>query len=162
MRLTCPSQNRRNSMNSSRCSIPQRSSALSLSTLRSRPALRARELCAPNFWAAHTLPRRKDASNQNCTRQERREFGICYTPSATFRHRIRPRAPIGAFFLFVSKGVGRAIRPSETGRLAKNGSPNGPRLSLSAPRRPQDGAKHPRISNGLPRSWVRPVREIIR
>jgi hypothetical protein len=51
MRLTCPSQHRRNSMNSRRCSIPQRSSALSLSTFCSRPALRARELCAPNFWA---------------------------------------------------------------------------------------------------------------
>ncbi len=71
-------------------------------------------------------------------------------------------APTGAFLLFVSKGVGRAIRPSETGRLTQNGSPNGPCLSSSAPRWRRDGVKHLRISNGLPRSWVRPVRELIR
>jgi hypothetical protein len=46
--------------------------------------------------------------------------------------------------------------------LTQNGSPNGLRLSSSAPRRPRDGVKHPRISNGLPRSWGRPVREMIR
>ncbi len=82
--------------------------------------------------------------------------------SATFRHRIRPRAPIGAFFLFVSKGVGVAIRPSETQRLTQNGSPNGTCLSLSAPRWSRDGVKYPRIASGLRRSWGRPVRELIR
>ena len=94
--------------------------------------------------------------------RDERSVGSNPTCSATFRCRIRTRAPIGAFFFFVLKGVGRAIRPLETGRLTRNGSPNGPCLSSSAPRRPRDGAKHPRISNRLLRSWGRPVREIIR
>lgn len=82
--------------------------------------------------------------------------------SATFRYRIRPTAPIGTFFLFVSKGVGRAIRPSETGCVTQNGSPNGLRLPSSAPRRPRDGVKQPRNSNGLPHSWGCPFPEVIR
>ncbi len=68
---------------------------------------------------------------------------------------------LGPFFLFVSKGVGKVIRPSETQRLTRNGSPIGPCLSSSAPRWSRDGVKHSRISNGLPRSWGRPVRDII-
>ena len=44
--------------------------------------------------------------------------------------------------------VGRAIRPSETGRLTQNASPNGLRLSSSAPRPPLDGKKSHSIPMG--------------
>ncbi len=42
---------------------------------------------------------------------------------------------LGPFFLLFQRALAGAIRPSETGRLTQNGSPDGPRLSSSAPRR---------------------------
>ena len=104
----------------------------------------------PTWLQCLHLTRCASQSSQLDRHQHGREFAARPTSSATFSCRIRPRAPIGAFFLFVSKGVGRAIRPSETGRLTQNGSPNGPCLSSSAPRWSRGGAKHPFISNGLP------------